>query len=278
MAEESPFPQERELENEIDEELLLLLASAFLYATDVIVPSEFSRARFQELQDRFQRRASRGIPILNSAAQRAIEAGLERTRNAHNLDLEIDFNDERIQRYITRIFQDNIDEILDTNERMWARLQQIAVDRGWSEEELFERLKKYYGLTPNHLQTVLSMESALESDEVARAKIERQVQKRIDNLVEWRVRLFSSLVGTEIVEGSKDLSFTILGETGQLDRNEFVKQWVSTVDEDTTQTCLNSHLSVAEIGGYFPNNMKHPPNLNVIHPCRSSMRIIRRPS
>ncbi len=121
------------------------------------------------------------------------------------------------------------------------------------------------------------MESALESDEVARAKIERQVQKRIDNLVEWRVRLFSSLVGTEIVEGSKDLSFTILGETGQLDRNEFVKRWRSVLDDDTTVICTNSHNTIAEIGGVFPNGFPHPPALSPLHPCRSSMEIIRRP-
>lgn len=277
MAEESPYETERELENEVDEELLALLATALIFATSSLTISSFSRSEFQTIQDRFQTKSSEILPQLNSISQRSIQAGLDRISDELNInDLAVNYSDPRLQSYINRVFQDNIDEILDTNQRMWIRLQQIAIEKGWSEEELVRRLKKYYGLTPSHLQTVLNMESALNAENISKKIIEQQVQKRIDNLIEWRFRLTSGLIGTEIVEGSKELSWTILGETAQLDSESYLKQWVSVVDENTTNVCLSSHLTTAEIGGTFPNGFKYPPNLNVIHPCRSSMRIIRR--
>ena len=278
MAEESPYEIENQLEDEIDEELLLLLAGAFLYATENINHQEDSRLVFQQAQERFRRRSSEIIPTLFRVSQEAIKTGLERTTSELSLsdDLSVDRSDPRFQQYIQRIFDDNIEEILETNERMWVRLQEIAAQRGWSEQELLRRLKQFYGLVPNHIITVLNMESALTEDGIRGRNFDRQIQARIDRLVEWRIRLFSALVGTETVEGSKDLSFTILGETNQLDREAFQKQWHSQIDSETTQTCLDSHLTVAEIGGRFPNGMMHPPNLNLIHPCRSSMRIIRR--
>lgn len=278
MAEESPFEEERQLENEIDEELLLLLASAFLYATQFINPSQASRADFQQVQDRFRNRSSEILPLLYSQSQEAVKTGLQRAISELSLrdDLSVNLADQRFQQYVQRIFSDNIEEILETNQRMWTRLQEVAIQRGWSEEELFRRLKVYYGLTPNHLQTALNMEDSLKAEGISQRNIDRQLQNRIDRLIEWRISLFSTLVGTEVVEGSKDLSWTILGETNEINREEFVKQWVSVVDSSTTDVCLSSHLTTAEIGGVFPNGRPSPPAFPPLHPCRSSMRIIRR--
>jgi AraC-like DNA-binding protein len=277
MAETSPFELENQLEDEIDEELLLLLASAFLYGTSIINPAQDSRDVFQTVQERFRRRSSEILPLLYRQSQEAVKSGLSRTMSELGLvDLSVDLSDPRFQRYIERIFDDNIQVIMDTNQQMWIRLQQIAAERGWSDEELLRRLERYYGLTPNHLQTVLSMESNLQAEGVSGASFDRQIQNRIDRLIEWRIRLTSALIGTEVIEGSKDLSFTILGETDQLDREAFQKQWVSVVDSETTDVCLSSNLTVAEIGGNFANGRPHPPAFPPLHPCRSSMRIVRR--
>ena len=275
MAERSPFPEEDALEDEVREELLLLLALAFLNASQKIVTQSFVRSDFQALQDRFRSEAAKALPQLTSISQRAAELAFQRTPLSADT-FDTDFSDQRYQQLVSNIFNDNMQYLLDTNEQAFIRLQEIAVSRGWSDERFNEYLRKFYGLTPKYIQTVLSLEDALKADGVSQDKINKRVQARIDQLIEWRISLASELIGTEVVEGSKELTWTILGETGQLDSQEFIKQWWSTVDSETTQTCLDSHLTTAEIGGFFPNNMRSPPNLNLIHPCRSSMRIIRR--
>jgi hypothetical protein len=275
MSEQSPFPEEDALEDEVREELLLLLALAFLNASQKIVTQSFVRSDFQALQDRFRSEAAKALPQLTSISQRAAELAFERTPLPADT-FDTDFSDQRYQQLVRNIFNDNMQYLLDTNEQAFIRLQEIAVSRGWSDERFNEYLRKFYGLTPKYIQTVLSLEDALKADGVSQDKINKRVQARIDQLIEWRISLASELIGTEVVEGSKELTWTILGETGQLDTQEFIKSWRSTIDEVTTQTCLDSHLTTAEIGGFFPNGMKSPPNLNVLHHCRSSMVIIRR--
>lgn len=275
MAERSPFPEEDALEDEVREELLLLLALAFLNASQKIVTQSFVRSDFQALQDRFRSEAAKALPQLTSISQRAAELAFERTPLSADT-FDTDFSDQRYQQLVRNIFNDNMQYLLDTNEQAFIRLQEIAVSRGWSDERFNEYLRKFYGLTPKYIQTVLALEDALRVEGTAQNKLNKRVQDRIDQLIEVRISLASELIGTEVVEGSKELTWTILGETGQLDTQEFIKSWRSTIDEVTTQTCLDSHLTTAEIGGFFPNGMKSPPNLNVLHPCRSSMVIIRR--
>lgn len=274
MAEQSPFEEERELEDEADEILLMLLALAFLNSSETIKVTSFTRSNFQAVQDAFRKNASKALADLYSISQRASDIALE--KRVPLKGLTVDLSDPRFQQYITRVFEDNLGYLLDTNEQTWVRLQEIAADRGWSEGQLARNLKRFYGLTPNYVQTVLALEDALKAEGVSNKKIQERVSKRIDELIEWRINLSSALVGTEVVEGSKDLTFTILGETDQLNRDEYIKQWVSVTDSDTTQVCLDAHLTTAEIGGTFPNGLSSPPNILKIHPCRSSMRIIRR--
>ena len=276
MPEQSPYEEERDLEERIDEELLLLLAAAFLKAQQSISPTSFTRNDFQGMQEVFRNAASKIIPELQSVSREAVEVAFQRLPISTLSVDDIDFSDPRFRQLVTNIFEDNIGYLMDTNEQMFNRLQEIAQARGWSEEQLARYLKKFYGIVPNHVTTVLSMEDALKAEKVSNKTINERVQKRVDDLVEWRVQLSSALVGTEVVEGSKDLTYTILGETGQLDSEQYIKQWFAVVDSRTTQVCLNSHLTTAEIGGFFPNGFAHPPALNPLHPCRSSMRIVRR--
>ncbi len=113
---------------------------------------------------------------------------------------------------------------------------------------------------------------------VSKKEITKRVNKRIDQLVEVRMKLTAVTIGTEVVEGSKDASFTYLAESGQLDSDKYVKEWVSVIDDVTTDICTSSHRTIAEIGQPFPNGFYHPPAYDPVHPCRSSLRIRKRPT
>ncbi|MBG23669.1 MAG: hypothetical protein CMF22_10125 [Idiomarinaceae bacterium] len=274
MAEPSPFSEENELEDSVEEELLALLALAFVQAPRI---ENFTRQSFQTVQDRFRSEVSRVMPFLYDISSTALQTGLDRTKRELSLgDILFDQTSPRLQAFVRQVFQDNIDEIMDTNERMWVKLQQVAQEKGWTDKQLFDAFKRYYGLTPNHLQTILNMEDAMRASGTSQASIERQVQSRIDRLVEWRIRLFANLVGTEVVEGSKEIAWTAAVNDGQLDPSQYVKLWVSVVDGNTTDVCLSSHLTTAEIGGVFPNGRPYPPAFPPLHSCRSSVRIVKR--
>lgn len=273
MAELNPFPEENELEDSVEEEMLAILALAFVQAPQI---DNFTRSDFSTVQNRFRSQVSEILPFLYGISQDAIKSGLDRTQRELSLSLTFDFTDPRLQSFVLQVLNDNLAEILDTNERMFNRLQQIALERGWDDQKLFDTFKRYYGLIPNHVQTIVNLEDSLRADGVPEGKIIKQVQKRIDRLVEWRIRLFANLVGTEIVEGSKELSWTAAVSRGELDTSSYEKEWVSVVDGDTTNFCMSSHLTRAEIGGVFANGRPFPPGFPPIHPCRSSIRIVRR--
>ncbi len=278
-TESSPFEEEQSLEDELDEELLMLLALAFLSATSTIVISQFTFNNFSTVQERFKAEASSILPSLQSVSSRSIEVGLNRTASDLNLkDLHIDYSDSRIMNIVREAFSDNLEMILQTNQEMFSELLRIADERGWDNQEIARRLKMYYGLTPRFLKTVISMEDALKAEGLSKKVIQERVQKRIDQLVEHRIKLASTLIGTKVVEGSKDIAFTQLVETGQVDFDKYVKEWRSGVADGTTQVCLSSHRMIAEIGGVFANGFSAPPATDPVHPCRSSIRIVKRKS
>jgi hypothetical protein len=278
-TESSPFPEEEELEEDAYEELLALLALALLAGTSGIVMSTFSFSDFGSVQGRFRTKASEVLSKLSDTSQKSIGIGLERTsREIKKKDLSIDYSDPRIQSLLSDIFDNQLSHILQTNSNMFNELLIIADDRGWDDKEIARRLKLYYGLTPRYLRTVLAMEDALKGEGLSKKVIEQRIQKRIDQLVEVRFRLASTMISTGIVEGAKDAAFTQLVETGQLERGEYVKQWVSVLDDVTTDTCVSNHRTFAEIGQTFPSGDMYPPATNPVHPCRSSMRIIKRPN
>lgn len=279
MAESSPYDEEEALENEIDEELLLLLALAFLTASSSIIISQFSYSDFPSVQDRFKSEASSVLPKLQQSSNSAVQVGISRTASELNFkDLHFDYSDQRVMDNVLRAFNNNFELLLQTNQAMFEELLRVADERGWDDKELARRLKLYYGLTPRYLKTVLAMEDALKAEGLSRKVIKDRIQKRIDQLIEHRIRLTSALIGTQVVEGSKEVAFNYLAESGQVDTDRYVKEWVSRIDGDTSQGCLSSHKMIAEIGGVFPNGYSSPPNLDVIHPCRSSIRIIKRPN
>lgn len=279
MSESSPYAEEAALEDELDEELLMILALAFLGAVSSIVISKFALSDFSTVQERFKAGASEVLPKLQNISNRSIEVGLNRTASDLKLkDLRIDYSDPRIMNIVRNAFNDNLEMILQTNQEMFAELLRIAEARDWDNQEIARRLKMYYGLTPRFLKTVIAMEDALRAEGVSKKVIQQRVQKRIDQLVEHRIKLASTLIGTKVVEGSKEVAFRQLVETSQVDGSKYVKMWVSQVDDRTTQVCLSSHRMTAEIEGVFANGYSSPPATSPPHPCRSSIRIIKRKS
>lgn len=280
MATESnPFPNEEgELESNTEELLAAAFALSLVNSTSVIKPSEFNPLiSFNDLQQRFRNNFSEVLTDLNVTSKESIQIGINRfSREFGFSNLSIDYSDERFSIAIRNVFNNNMDFLLQTNQEMWSELRSIALENGWSDEELAKRLKRYYGLTPSHLRTVINMESALIADGVKKRKRDELVGNRIDRLLDWRINLSSVQISTGVVEGSKDESFGYLVDTAQIDRNEYEKRWVSIIDDVTSDTCISSHNTRAPIGGVFPNGMRHPPNLNVIHPCRSAITLAKK--
>lgn len=272
MIERSPFLPEQEIEEDIHEELSIILLAALLYAVDSITDS--SLQAFSLVQSTFKSRSSEALPKLNEASYRAIKAGVDRASSELNLkNLSPDLSDQRISQSVISSFNRNLAYIIDTNQRFYESLIGISVERGWTDKETLKRLKQYYGLTPRYLKTVLAMESALVRSNVSKKRIDEILKKRTDELVESRMGLATVLITTGVVEGAKDASFEALADSGQIDRNKYVKEWVSVLDENTTDICVSSHKMEAEIGSIFANGFYHPPATSPPHSCRSSMRI-----
>ena len=277
-VEKSPFEEEENLEKEAHEELLLLLALGFVAGVSGIKLKEFSYSDFEDSQTKFKTKASEVVPSLNNTSFLAIQTGVERAIKDTGLKgLTVDYSDQRFQNMVLATFNDNIERILQTNRNMFEELLKAAAERGWSDAEVARRFKLYYGLTPRFLRTILSMEDALVKEKLSKKTISERIQKRIDSLIEVRLSLAATLIGTEVVEGSKSKAFEQLAETNQLDTSIYVKSWESVIDESTTEICTSSHKMIAEIGGIFPNGYAYPPATNPVHPCRSSIRIRKRP-
>ena len=272
-TESSPFSQEQEIEESLTEELLALLALSLVFSTDKIVMSQFEPAAdFNIVQQRFRNKMSEVLPDLNQSSRSSIEIALSRASKDLGLtDLNIDYSNPIFREFINDVFEKHIELVSQTNRTMFNELRQVAFEEGWSNQELARRFKDYFGLTPNHLKTVLNMERALLEDGVKKKVRDNLLRKRIDQLIEWRLNLIAVQMSTEIVEGSKDSAFTYLVTTGQVSITEYEKRWVSVIDEDTSSICLSSHNMRADIGQKFANGVYHPPAYPPIHPCRSAI-------
>lgn len=277
-VESSPFDEEQEIEDSLKEELLALLALSLLFSVSNIVNSQFDPSSdLTTVSDRFRSKTSEAFPTLYGTSKEAIDIALARAARELGLkNLSVDLSDQRILQRVSDIFERHIQFITETNQAMFRELRNIAFENGWSDAEFARRLKKYVGLTPKHLQSVITMEKALIADGVKKSTRDEILRKRIDQLIDWRLNLISVNLSTEIVEGSKDAAYSYLERTGQISVNEFEKQWVSVIDDVTTQICTSSHLTRATIGGTFPNGLRYPPAFPPVHPCRSSTRLVKR--
>lgn len=277
MPESSPYQEERQIEESIEDELLTLLLLAYIRAGNVFTGSSFDFNLVNDSQSQFRKELSKIIPTLNQKGTEAIDVGLERAMRQTDLsNLSYNFGSQRFQDSIREIFDKHIGFLTETNERSVQRLLEIAADRGWSDQEILRRLRLYFGLVPDHINTVVKLEDALIREGASRSVIRDTVQKKIDQLREWRSSLIAAQVATEITENSKAVAFAEMLEEGEI-AGDYVKQWVSVVDENTTQICTSSHLTIAELNANFSNGMFSPPAFPPPHACRSSIRIIKRP-
>lgn len=277
-TESSPYSEEQQIEESLTEELLALLALSLAFSTDKIVLSKFEPAGdYNQAQQRFRNKMSEVLPDLNQTSRISIEIALARAARDLGLnDLSVDYSNPIFREFVADVFEKHIELVSQTNRNMFNELRQIAFEEGWSNQELARRFKQYFGLTPNHLRTVLNMERALLEDDVKKTVRGKLLQKRIDQLIEWRLNLIAVQMSTEIVEGSKDLAFTYLVTTGQVSVTEYEKEWLAVPDERTTAICLSSHRSRADIGQRFANGLYHPPAYPPYHPCRSSIRLVKK--
>lgn len=275
MAEQSPYEEEQEIEDSIEEELLALLLVALVVSAKEF-DGVFSYTLVTQANNILSTRLSSIVPSLTQGASQAIRAGLSRAPSPLN-KLEYDFSKTSFTATLSDILSDKLSGYASTNIRMADRVLEYAGQRGWDDEEINRRLKMYWGLTPSHVDTLITLEDNMRANGSSKAAINRTVQKKIDNLIEWRGRLTAAQVATSVVEQSKAVAFEEMFEDGDIP-SDYVKQAVAVLDNVTTQICTSSHLTVAELNGNFPNGFFSPPFDNPVHPCRTSIRIIKRPT
>lgn len=278
MAETSPYQEEKELEDSIEEALFTLFLLAVISSQKKFTGQTFTNSLVDAAQQTFEKELSKIIPTLSQKGVDAIQVGIDRTLSTTDLkDLTYNFNSPRFQETIRRIFDDQMIYLTETNARAVQRLLEIASERGWTDAQVLARLRKYFGLVPDHINTVVKLEDALVREGAAKKVVDKTVQKKIDNLLEWRATLTATQVATEVVERSKAVAFAEMFEDGDIP-DDYVKQAIAVLDDRTTQICTSSHLTTAELNGNFPNGFFSPPFNNPLHPCRTTIRIIKRPS
>lgn len=274
MSEHAPYEEEGTIVDDINEELLGLLLAGILDGVDVVKVASFTGADFDSVNEEFRKTVSRITPTLNSGSQRAIDAGIDRAMSQTALSgLSIDYTDDYVQNHIRNVLTSNLSQVEETNRRAFQRIVQLGDSKGWSDQEIASRLKRYFGLVPNHINTVVNMEESLLREGATKKVAREQTQKKIDQLIEWRLRLISDTVAVDIVEGSKAQAFARLQDSGHIGP-DYVKQWVAIVDSKTSEICLSLNRTTAELNGRFPDGYLYPPAHG--H-CRSSIRIVKRP-
>lgn len=277
MAEQSPYQPEDELQNDTEDNVLPALLLAFITSGKLFTGDFFSFDLVNDSNSAFVKEVSKVIPSLSTASSEAVTVGLQRTMRETDLtNLTYNFGSTRFQDNVREIFQRNMDFLTNTNHNMVQRVLQIANEKGWNDQEILRRLRMYWGLTPDHVSAVVKLEESLIREGASKSVIRKTTQAKIDNLIEWRSGLTAAQVATEIVERSKAVAFAEMFEDGDIP-DDYVKQAIAVLDDDTTVICTTSNRTIAELNGNFPNGFFAPPFNDPVHPCRTSIRIIRRP-
>lgn len=277
MAEESPFQDEEgALLDDLEESLVVGIISAYLSSIKIIKPSSFNASSFTDidkLQEELRKQLTTVLPSLNNVSTKSIGVAIERTKaNIRLSDFSFDYSDPRLAAHVQNVFDANIQAVIDTNEKTINAIINHGRDNGLSDSQIAKRIIKFWGLTPSHLQTVLNYERALLENGTKRSKVNELVSKRIDDLIDWRFTLVAKNISNDIVEGSKSIAFEQMKEVGAIE-DDIVKQWVSVIDDRTTDTCLGLNKKQAEIGEPFQGGFMYPP----AHiGCRSSVILTKR--
>lgn len=277
MAEQSPYQPEDELQNDTEDNVLPVLLLAFITSGKLFTGDFFSFDLVNDSNSAFVKEVSKVIPSLSTASSEAVTIGLQRAMRETDLtNLTYNFGSTRFQDNVREIFQRNMDFLMNTNQNMVQRVLQIANEKGWDDQEILRRLRMYWGLTPDHVSAVVKLEESLIREGASKSVIRKTIQAKIDNLIEWRSGLTAAQVATEVVERSKAVAFAEMFEDGDIP-DDYVKQSIAVLDENTTVICTTSNRTIAELNGNFPNGFFAPPFNDPVHPCRTSIRIIRRP-
>ncbi len=140
MAETSPFNPEEEIENNIEEELLVLLLTAFVNTGKTFSGDIFSFDLVNDSNSQLRKELSKIMPTLSSSASESITVGLDRAMRETDLrNLSYNFGSQRLQETLTDIFQKHVDYLTETNTNAVQRLISIANERGWSDREILRK-------------------------------------------------------------------------------------------------------------------------------------------
>lgn len=276
MAEVSPYADEDEVLDNLEDALIAGIITAYLSSIKIIKPSDFNPNNFSiidNLQNNLKKELTKLLPeiqnITNDSAGLAIKRAEE---NVKVKDFSFDYSDPRLASHIGNVFDSNMQAVINTNEETINLIIKRGREDELSDAQIAKMIKKYWGLTPSHVKTVMNYEKALLANGTKKSKVSDLVSKRIDSLVDWRFSLVAANISNDILQGSKNIVYEQMRSTGAIADN-IVKQWVSIVDNSTTDTCLGLHNKQAEIGDNFPGGYSHPPAHNR---CRSSLILAKR--
>lgn len=278
-SEKSPFDDEQEIQDEYEDEVIKEVAYAYVYAASTIAVSSFDDSNFDDVQNKFKEKFSAILLLLLSLSPVAIDNALKRTKKTLRIvrDLSVDYHSSEITDAVRDIYQYNLDYILRTNYEAYATLTSEALRRGWSQKTTATYLKRFYGLTSTQVLQTLAYEDSLKSQtepKIDKDVITKRIDTRIDRLLNWRSSLIATRTVVGAMEASKEAGWDYLIQSGELQGN-YGKQWVSVIDDITTATCRHTNKEIVPLGAYFSNGVKHPPAIDPIHACRSSLILVK---
>lgn len=276
MAEEkSPFDEEQGLEKETENKIIPVIALS-LVAASSLADRDFGYEKIQEIENEFVSKFSDILPDLQSVSHRAIKAGWDRFKNKENAvkDLSINLSDPRLSSLAHDILNANMEHILRVNRSFLEAILEEASSRGWSGLETSRRIKRFFGMTPSQLRQTLSYEDSLRATrpKIPNEVIKKTIDDRADRLVNWRINLIATRLSVGTVESSKVKSWQVVEDQVSF---PLMKKWVSVLDDVTTDVCRRSNGEQVPLNSIFSNGVSHPPAINPIHACRSSIILVR---
>ena len=276
MAEEkSPYQEEEDTQRKIEEAIIAILALALVSSVQDL-DEDFSPQDLEGSLDTYLNKSSEVIPILSSFIPTAIKLGIDRFKELSSYS--INMADSTFTTIASEIFNENFSYIQSVNREALALLQSERLTRNWSNKEFIRRVKTYFGLTSTQISQILAYEDSLVSQikpKLDKDTIKARIQTKVDRLLNWRLKLISTRLSVSLVEESKLASWIYLEDSYQLELGSYGKQWVSVIDDVTTETCINTNMEIVPLRSPFSNGVYTPPAINPLHPCRSSIRLVK---
>jgi hypothetical protein len=185
----------------------------------------------------------------------------------------VDFKDQRISRWIV----DNVGKSIKQVDRNTINgIQEVimnAMQKSLSAKKTAMQIRQYIGLTDNQIKSVLRYQERLDESGRSIRDIDRMVDAYINRKIRERALTIAQTETIRAATGGQQLNWEMMLDRGQLNKDEFVKTWITTPDDRTCISCAMLNGITTEIDGVFGFGGKTPP----LHPrCRCAIGLVKR--